>query len=155
MKKFEFRLQRLLEIRQKKEDQEKIELAKASGAYQKELNKKQKILGNIGDFRKDLIQNKKSLSLNMLQSFDKLVRNSEIVMKKLEVVIEEKRAVMQTHIDKYAQLKKDKRAVEILKEKAQKRHDEESSREEQSDLDEIGKNLHLRNKESNINTDNE
>ncbi len=42
MKKFDFKLQKLLEIRQKKEDQEKIELSRASGAYQFVFTKKKR-----------------------------------------------------------------------------------------------------------------
>lgn len=155
VKKFDFKLQKLLEIRQKKEDQEKIELAKASGAYQFEVNKKDKILNNIKDLRQELGRDKKALDLSRLQSYDKLTRNSEFAILQLDKVIEEKRKVMQVHIDKYASLKKDKRAVEIIKEKALKRFQEEQEHEEQKDTDEIGKNLFLNRKEKDINSEND
>lgn len=58
MKKFDFKLQKLLEIRQDKEEQEKIELGKASGAYQFEVNKKVKILDRLSIFRKDSLKAK-------------------------------------------------------------------------------------------------
>ncbi len=154
MRKFEFKLQKLLEIRQKKEDQEKIELAKASGAYQFELNKKEKILNGLNNLRQELVKNKNKLLLENLKSYDRFIRNSDLAINKLNVVIEEKRQIMQEHIEKYAALKRDKKAVGVLKDKAVKRYEEEANKEEQKDTDEIGKNLYIKNKGAGINSEN-
>jgi flagellar FliJ protein len=154
VKKFEFKLQKLLEIRQKKEDQERIELGKASGAYQYELGKKQKILDNIKKIRRNLSSEQKERSLFQLQSYDLLIRHSDDAITKLEVVIEEKRLIMQEHMDRYAELRKDRKVVETLKGKARKRYEEEIAKEEQKDLDEMGKNLYLKNKEVELNSEN-
>ena len=148
MKKFDFKLQKLLEIRQKKEDQERVELAKASGAYQFVLNKKEKILSNVRITLDNLKKNKNNLSLKELQDYDRLVRNSENSIRVIDVDIEAKRRVMQEHIDKYAALKRERRVVETLRDKALKKYEFESNREEQKETDEIGQDLFLRNKEN-------
>ncbi len=153
MKRFEFKLQKLLEIRQKKEDQEKIELSKASGAYQFVLNKKEKVLENVRLTLQNLGKNKNRMNLKDLQNYDKLVKESDSAVRLLDTEIEEKRIIMQEHIDKFAALKRDRRAVEILKEKARKRYEEELSREEQKQIDETGRDLFLRNKENTISSD--
>ena len=147
MKRFEFKLQKLLEIRQKKEDQEKIELSKASGAYQFVLNKKEKILSNIRTALENLKNSKNNLALPDLQAYDRLVKNSENSVRMLDVEIEDKRKVMQEHIDKYSALKMERRVVETLKEKALKRYELEAGIEEQKETDEVGRDLFLRNKE--------
>ncbi len=154
MKKFDFKLQKLLEIRQDKEEQEKIELGKASGAYQFEVNKKVKILDRLSIFRKDLAKSKTHLDVSRLRDYDKLIRNSDLVINRLNVVIEEKREIMVEHIDKFAELKKERKVVETLKDKALKRYIEESDREEQKESDEIGKNLYLKHKDSRTNSEN-
>ncbi len=154
MKKFEFKLQKLLEIRQKKEDQEKIELGRASGAYQYILNKKEKIVDNVRTTLAALGKNKAKLNLKDLQAYDRMVKDADVAVKRLEVEIEEKRKIMQEHIDKYAALKRERRVVEILKEKAYKRYEDEASKDEQKLIDEIGKDQFVRNKENRITSDN-
>ena len=148
MKKFDFKLQRLLEIRQKKEDQEKIELSRASGAYQFVLNKKEKILSNVQVTLDNLKKNKARLTLRELQDYDRLIKNSETSVRMLEEEIEAKRKIMQEHIDKYAALKRDRRVVETLKDKALEKYEADAQMEEQKETDEIGQDLFLRNKEN-------
>jgi len=154
LKRFEFRLQKLLEIRKRKEEQEKLELAKASGAYQFVLNKKEKILSNLGEKRKELSNKKGQLNLRELQAYDSMVKDADLAIKKLDVEIEEKRKIMQKHIDKYAELKRERRVVEVLREKAYKKYEEEAGKEEQKLIDEIGKDLFIKNKENRIISEN-
>ncbi len=154
MKKFKFNLQRLLEIRQKKEDQEKLELAKASMAYQTVLNKKDKLIANVKNIRRELSKDRSAVSLARLQSYDKLTKDTDLAVKALEPVIEEKKKVMEEHIRLYASLQKDRKAVEILKEKAYRRFLEEEDRAEQKDLDEIAKNTYLKHKAKSANSEN-
>lgn len=154
MKKFKFNLQKLLEIRQKKEDQEKLELAKASMAYQNVLNKKEKLLSNVKNIRKDLSSDRSKMSLARLQNYDKLTKDTDLAVKALEPVIEEKKKIMQEHIRLYASLQRDRKAVEILKDKAYQRYLEEQNRAEQKELDEIAKNTYLKHKEKRVNTEN-
>jgi flagellar FliJ protein len=142
MKKFSFRLQRLLDIRQKLEDEQKIVLAKASGDYQLEVNKKNRILETVSHFR-DSIKGKPP-DINELRAFDKLLTDSDAAIRVIEIEMEKKRKIMEKELAKYTKLKQDKRAVEILKEKALNEHREAQKREENMEIDEIGKNVFIR-----------
>ena len=124
------------------------ELAKASGAYQFELQKKEKIQANVRQYLGNLSQKKDNLSLRELKAYDKLVKDSDVAVKQLEPVIEDKKKVMDKELTKYAETRRDKRAVEVLKDKAWSRYQEETGREEQNDMDEIGKDLFLKHKEA-------
>ena len=145
MKKFQFGLQRLLEIRQKREDEQRIRLAKASAAYQMEVNAKNRILDNIGDYRKKLSKTEK-LNLGQLQEFDYFVTKGSEGIKEIEKEMEKKRVLMQKELDIYVEKKKERRTVEILREKALTKHQEETLREEQAILDEIGIRIYEKNK---------
>lgn len=141
MKKFEFRLERLLDIRRKREEEEKIELAKASGAYQMEVNRKEKVLSTLREYRKDVMSGGK-LDAGKLRSFDQWVKASDFALIDIEKAMEAKRVVMEEHVRKYTELKRDRRAVEILREKALAVWQEESRREETAELDETGTTLY-------------
>lgn len=154
MGKFKFNLQKLLEIRLKKEEQEKLELAKASMAYQNVINKKEKLLANVKNIRKEISRDRTKMSLARLQNYDKLTKDTDLAVKALEPIIEEKKKIMQEHIKLYSSLQKDRKAVEILKDKAYKRFLEDENRAEQKDLDEIAKNTYLKHKEKRVNTEN-
>lgn len=147
MKKFTFRLERLLEIRQKKEDEQKAELARASGAYQFEVQKREKIKESVKNRRGQLPTGEGKLNALSLRDFDRYATASEIAMNSLEGVIEEKKTVMEKEAARFAELKKDRRAVEIIKEKALARYHETEKKEEQESLDEIGTNM-FREKQS-------
>lgn len=141
LKKFEFRLEKLLEIRRRREDEEKIELARASGAYQIEVNRKEKILHTLREYRKDILSGDR-LDAGRLRAFDQWVKASDFAVHDIEKTIEEKRLVMEEHVKKYTGLKRDRRAVEILREKAWDQWRRDERREETAELDETGATLY-------------
>lgn len=144
MKKFEFRLQRLLDIRKDKEEEQRIVLARASGEYQQAVNKKTEILDRVNASRERLKENPSDLSA--YRSFDLMEQNAGIAISEIEIEIEAKRKAMQRELDLYTQLKKDRRAVELLREKALREYQEEVRKEETRNLDEIGTNMFLQAK---------
>lgn len=145
MKRFEFRLQRLLEIRTDKEDQQKAVLAKASGEYQNALNEKSEILRHLDETRQMIRSGQPSLS--QLQNYDHLLQNSEYAIDELEKKIEDKRQKMEKELQKYTKLKQERMAVEKLREKAYDQYKYETEREETFTNDEIGKNIYLNHKD--------
>jgi len=150
MKKFSFRLQKLLDIRQKKEDEQKVRLAKAIGDYQLEVKKKEKMLNNIKEYRKKLKTESNEITIDDLKYLDKLTINTYNALKKQDIIINEKKQKMDEQIDIYNKLKKEKKVVEKLKEIAIKKYNEESNKEEQLINDEIGKDRFIKSK-GNIN----
>ena len=154
MKKFHFPLQRLLEIRKKKEDQQKLVLAKASGEYQLEINRKQQFFDNVKNERQRLSKNKK-FDLDALRAYDQMDLAAVEASYAMETIIEEKKKRMMQEMDLYVALKKDRRAVELLREKAFKNYKEEEQRVEQQESNEIAKNVYLRNQANSFDSDNE
>ncbi len=143
MKKFQFPLQRLLEIREKKENQQKLILAKVSGEYQVEINRKQQFFDNVKNERQRLSESEQ-LDLNALRAYDQMDLAAVEASHAMEGTIEEKKKRMMQEMDLYVALKRDRRAVELLKEKAVKDYNEEQGRIEQQESNEIAKNVYLR-----------
>lgn len=154
MKKFKFNLQKLLEIREKKEELQKVNLAKASGEYQLELNKVESIKNNVKIYKDLLIKKDGKLSIDNLRMLDYISTNAERAIKNLEPVIEEKKKKMEKEIEKYNQLRREKKVVELIKEKKYNQYLEEAEKEEQKIIDEIGKNTYIKNKAHNLNSEN-
>lgn len=146
MKKFSFRLQRLLEIREKKEEEARIRLAKVSGEYQKVVNQKTALQDQVRETRHRL-SSSGTHSLAELQAYDRLQQETDLAILELDKEIVLRKKAMDEQLAVYTELKKDRRAVEILREKALARYEEEARKAEQQDLDEIGKNLFLQHRE--------
>ncbi|MCX7821606.1 MAG: flagellar export protein FliJ [Brevinematales bacterium] len=153
MKKFQFNLQKLLEIREKKEELQKVKLAKASGEYQVEVNKVENIKNNVKNYKNSILKGE-SFSIENLRMLDYISTNAEKAIKNLEPVIEEKRKKMEREIEIYNQLRKEKKIVELIKEKKYKQYLEETGKEEQKIIDEIGKNTYMKNKADSLNSEN-
>lgn len=154
MKRFSFRLERLLEIRKDREEEAKIELAKASGAYQLEVNKKINMQDTLRNLRTELSR-REHLSIEELKEYDKLSQDTDLAFLVLDREIDAKRKVMEQKLAVYTKLKQERRAVEILKEKAWEKYQIEEKRQEQQVLDEIGQNIHRKNKGDRENSDNQ
>jgi len=138
MKRFSFRLQRLLEIRQKREEQQKIILARASGEYQKELHKKQAIEEHEHRLREQLKTEKDvPVDMSRLRWLDYYGWHSKKIEPDIQHQIETKRQAMEKELAVYTRLRQEKRAVEILREKAWQAHQEALLKEEQQTLDEL------------------
>jgi|YNPMSStandDraft_2_1061718.scaffolds.fasta_scaffold00009_39 flagellar export protein FliJ len=144
MKRFVFPLQKLLEIRQKKEDQQKIILARASGEYQKELRKQQAIRENEEKLRERLKQ-RSDLDISLLRRLDYYGWQSKRIEPDLNKSLNEKRSKMEAELAIYTRLRQERRAVEILKEKAWAEHLQQTQREEQQILDEISQTITNKN----------
>jgi len=147
MKRFDFKLQKLLEIRQKKEDLQKIKLAKASGEYQFELSKIGKIKNNLKDFKKSIFSDRNKISSENLRLLGFLSNKAFVAIESLKPIIEDKKNKMDKELQIYLELKKQKRVVEVLKEKQYQQYLEESAKEEQKILDDVAKDVYLKNKE--------
>lgn len=146
MKRFDFKLQKLLEIRQRKEDLQKVKLARASGEYQYELSKVEKIKNNIKDYKKYLFKDKEKVSFADLRFLDQISTSSDEVIESMKPILEEKKKAMEAELQIFANLRKEKRVVELLKEKQYERYLKELDKEEQKNLDEVAKDVYLKNK---------
>lgn len=147
MKRFTFRLQKVLEIRQKREEQQKIALAKASGEYQKELRKQDAITENERILREKIKESRKP-DIQSLRWLDYYGWQSKRIESDLKKEIEKKRQAMEQELTLYTRFRQEKRAVEILKEKRWIAYQDATLKEEQQILDEISQIISNKNGKS-------
>lgn len=145
MKKFKFSLQALLEIRDKLESEQKNRLALAATEYQKLLDKKQFTFTQIQHAREQCDNGIKNntVSIYQLQQLDKLYSDAEKLAFSLEPEINEKKKKLDQERELYHQRHKEKKALEILKEKEIQEYKQAMIRNENMIMDEIAKNQYI------------
>ncbi|MGL4394095.1 MAG: flagellar export protein FliJ [Brevinema sp.] len=142
MKKFKFSLQALLEIRERLEEEQKNKLAKAAGEYQQALERQAAPLQKYQIAKQEatsLIQNNQ-VSVSQLKYLDTLYQQAQIFSFSMESEIEDKRKKMDKEKEEYNKLYRDKKALEILKEKELKDYKKLIAHQENINMDEISKN---------------
>ncbi|MGL4388060.1 MAG: hypothetical protein ACRCTJ_01530 [Brevinema sp.] len=142
MKKFKFSLQSLLEIRERLEDGQKNKLAKAAGEYKLSLEKQalsfQKVASAKDKISESIKQNK--ISMEQLRQLDFLYKQAQQLSFSMEEEIEKKRKKMEHEKEEYNKRYRDKKALELLKEKELVTYKKALAHQENIIMDEISKN---------------
>ena len=148
MKRFQFRLQKLLEIREYKEKQVKNELAGAERKKYLLVEKKEKYLKEDHDARKKmrLEENKKEFTVERFNQYQQYFKRLKAGMKAQDKLINLADEEVKLINDKLIQARKEKRILERLKEKKLKKYMYEVQREEQNFFDEVGNNSFIMKK---------
>ena len=159
MAKFRFRLQPLLEQKEKAQEEAEREVT----ARQKELEAEQKEMERLKQRERDLIQQRQELRLNMMKTAegerltgDELIRRRTFVEALGQDIDAARDAVFSQRmvVDECeervtrakAHVAECKREVEILvkyRDKLQERHRREEERKEELELDEVGNMLYM------------
>lgn len=142
MKKFQFRMQRILDIREKLELEQKNKLAKAASEYQKVLQKQEDRQSLLTNERQKIytdIQDQK-VSIQALQYIDQLQTQTDAYVLSLSSELEEKQKIMEQEREKYNKLHQEKKLIENLKEKELHKHKLLLQKAENMEMDEIAKN---------------
>ncbi|MGL5955101.1 MAG: flagellar export protein FliJ, partial [Brevinema sp.] len=143
MKKFQFRMQRILDIREKLELEQKNKLAKVAAEYQKVLLKKDHSLEQMQQARNKIhtdMQNNK-ISIRSLQYMDQLQNHTDRLVRSLAPEIQQKQQIMEKEREKYNKLHRDTKLIENLKKKELEKHKILQQRSESAVMDEIAKNF--------------
>ncbi|HOK40824.1 MAG TPA: flagellar export protein FliJ [bacterium] len=145
--KFQFRLQKVLDLRKHEEENIKNQLA----ILAKELQIEKRNLYNL-----QLEQNKILSEINLLTGktidINELLWKRNYILKLDNEIMLQKKIIIQLEnehknmIAKYIEITKKVKVLEKLKEKLYKKFIKELEREEQNFLDEIGTNQFIRNK---------
>lgn len=138
MSKFIFKLQSLLNIKEKLEEQNKIEYGKALAALEEEksklINLETKKNDNILNFRESIKKGIKSEYIKNINYFivyiDKKIEEQLCNIEKAENFVEEKRLILLNSM-------KEKKVLETLKDKEKEIYLKEVMKEEQKNVDEI------------------
>ena len=143
MKKFNFKLQKILDIREKLELEQKNILSKAASEYQQLVMKRDENIAKVDLSREVLYSQMKtqSVSIQQLQTIDFLQGQVNQLSRSLAIPIEEKRKKMEQERVKYNKLVKDRKSMELLKEQELKKYKVGQQRSETLEMDEIAKNF--------------
>ena len=143
MKKFSFKLQRILDVREKLELEQKNKLAIAAAEYQQVLLKKDGTYVKVEKARTLAFENMKQnvIDIRHLQNLDLLKSQADLLAFSLAPEIEEKKQKMEAQKIRFNKAHKDKRAIEILKEQTFKKYKVLLDKEETDAMDEIAKNF--------------
>ncbi|MGL5721904.1 MAG: flagellar export protein FliJ [Brevinema sp.] len=141
MKKFQFRLQRILDLREKLEEEQKLKLAAAAAAYQELLQRQDRLYQLAKEVREASSEQmlEGNVDLGLLQRADKLFAEAQQLEIEQKPLLEQAQRRMEKEKNEYSRLHRDKKAVELLRDKKLKEYKQEEIREETNFLDEIAK----------------
>lgn len=145
MRRFRFRFQRILEVKERIEEARRIALGEAIAVLNRERDRLEELLEVRRRYRRAstvlsaavLDPGLLSLNVGYLQRLQREIGEQESRIRKVEAVVEERR-------QRLLAASRDRRTYEILKEKALEAHREEQLRRERMQLDEVGEQLHVR-----------
>ena len=145
MRKFAYRFQRVLEVKERQEDAQQVVVGEALVV----LTREQEALARLVREREATMAAARGQQAAVLDT--PLLRLNSNYMQRLEREIAEQRkhvsqveAIVAARRAKLVEAKRERRVFEILKEKAWAAHQEESRRQQQLELDEVGERLHAR-----------
>ena len=143
MKKFNFKLQKILDIREKLELEQKNILTKAASEYQQVVSKRDENIAKVNQSREVLYSQMKAqtVSIQQLKTIDFLQGQVDQFSRSLAIPMEEKRKKMEQERVKYNKLVKDRKSMELLKEQELKKYKVAQQRAELLEMDEIAKNF--------------
>ncbi|MDK2818205.1 MAG: hypothetical protein KFW21_02010 [Spirochaetota bacterium] len=143
MRKFNFKLQKILDIREKLELEQKNILTKAASEYQQLLLRKDDNIQKVILSREIIYSEMKTkeVSIQSLRNLDHLQVQVNQLTRSLDPQIEEKFKKMEKERIKYNKLVKDKKSIEILKNNELKKYKIAQQRALVSDMDEIARNF--------------
>ena len=150
MKKFKFKLQRLLDLREAREKEVKNELAKILGLQNLEREKQMKLKAGIEE-NKELFHDKfakKKYDVNELLMFEKYVDVSLRAIDAAQNRIDELEPEAQKIREKLVEVSRDRKVVEKLKERQKNEYDIELNREINRENDDLNQKLYFQRKMS-------
>ena len=145
MRQFNFRFQRLLELKERSEDQRKAELGEVMAVYNRERAKLGELQQSFGVYRRatlvqpDQCVDPALLGINAiyLLRLQHEIGEQREHLDRVESIVEDKRS-------KLLEATRERRVYEILKEHAEDEHRREVVRQERIQLDEIGERIYIR-----------
>ncbi|MBU1078165.1 MAG: flagellar export protein FliJ [Spirochaetes bacterium] len=148
MKRFQFRLQKLLEIREHKERLVKNELAKAERKKYIQVEKKDRMHAELDESRNKMKEEEKErlLSVERMKLYQRYFKRLGSGMKmqdKLIMIADEEIGLIN---EKLVEARKQRRILEKLKENKLKEYNYELQKEEQDFFDEVGNTNYIKEK---------
>ncbi len=146
MRRFYFRLERILRYKRDIEEKIEREFQLKRAEYLKVWNQIREMNNKLTDFIREVKnQNKEKLyfTAEEAKAVDSYILRLEVTIEKLKGILDEKKAEMEMIKEELNRAKRERRAIEILKERSYSRYLEEVKREEFYELDDISQKLYL------------
>jgi len=145
MKRFGFRFQRILEIKESIEEARRAELGEVMAVLNREVEQLESMRGTLDSYRhaghSPLAARVDAPLLGISASYnlrlEREIGEQAEHVRRIEVVVEDKRKNL-------LEATRERRVYEILKERAQEEHRREVNRQQRIQLDEIGEQLYAR-----------
>ena len=152
MKRFQFKLQRLLEYREHLEKQEQDKFSKVLGQY---VGTEQ-IIETAHQNKNRVLKESQSFidkgDLHLFYYREKARKGLQTKMNDFTKILQEQAIPLENARKNLLEAMKNKKAIDILKQKAKTKHQEEMQKEEQMDLDEFGATAYLRDQKLTLQT---
>lgn len=146
MRRFYFRLERILRYKRDIEEKIEREFQLKRAEYLKVWNQIREMNNKLTDFIREVKnQNKEKpyFTAEEARAVDSYILRLEVTIEKLKGILYEKKAEMEMIKEELNRAKRERRAIEILKERSYSRYLEEVKREEFYELDDISQKLYL------------
>ncbi len=146
MRRFYFRLERILRYKRDIEEKIEREFQLKRAEYLKVWNQIREMNNKLTDFIREVKnQNKEKpyFTAEEARAVDSYILRLEVTIEKLKGILDEKKAEMEMIKEELNRAKRERRAIEILKERSYSRYLEEVKREEFYELDDISQKLYL------------
>ncbi|MEN2997939.1 MAG: flagellar export protein FliJ [Brevinematia bacterium] len=137
MKRFNFRLQRVLDIRQKVRELYKLDLAKKASEYNLEIAKINKLKGEKKDA---ILEMKKTSSIEEKRLLDNYIRSNEEMQKYKMMDVKKKEKPFREALDKYLEKDREVKVLEKLRQRSVEEFRRASLKEDETVVDEIVSN---------------
>lgn len=146
MKKFEFRFERLLDIRKYQEREEQYKFAQVLGKFMATKNIIDTSFGKKKDYLLGSKNAVKNLNISYLVNRDKAIMGLSNRIKVHNNKLKEQKFLLEKEREVLLDKTKKRKTLEILKEKQFEKYKKEVEKAENYELDEIGTNIYLKNK---------
>lgn len=134
MKRFRFRLQRVLDIREQIRDELRQELALRNQELQQQLN----VLAYLdAEFERSRIQGDGIVSASELEMTGAYSARVQQLIVEQRGVVEQAKVAVEEARERFIQANKDAKAIDMLKDKKKAQYTEEVLKEEMNQLDEL------------------
>ena len=151
MKRFTFRFQRILEIKERIEDARRAELGEATAVLNRETEQLSALFETQATY-----QNMSGLPVHQRVDMGLLgvsARYTERLKGEIQEQIgqlEKIKAVVENKRQKLLEATRERRVYEVLKERAEETHRRETNRRERMQLDEVGEQLYARRRSDRV-----
>jgi flagellar FliJ protein len=137
MKRFKFKLEKVLHWKQFKEDGVKTELAKVRGQINREVQKKEDFIAEERRIVKEMHDQRRFMNAQEVMNYDRYRSGLRHLVGSQDLIIADLRVTEKQVIAKYLEARKERRILDNLKEKKKVEHNDRLRKAERKEILEV------------------